>query len=155
MKTRVFAAAVIGLGMVVGASAAQEKPAPTQEGSMDPKSVTVTGCVAQGATASTYTLTNIKPEAGAAQTDAPKPKVLALEGTDVDLRGHVGHEVAVTGVHVVPSAVGTTGTAGSERPAPAAAPQAAAKDDDEKPTAAFTVKSLKMVASTCTPPAAK
>jgi hypothetical protein len=153
MKMRVFAVALVGMTMGLGASAGlatQESVPPLQkDGSTNPKSITLTGCVAQGTPAGTYTLTTSTPKAEATDKDAKKPMTLILTGTDVDLSPHVGHEVSVTGQHAVPAAIGTTGVAGSEKPAAGVA----VKDDDKKPTGTFTVKSLKMVATSCTPPA--
>jgi hypothetical protein len=148
MKMKVFAVALVGMTMGLGASAGlatQESVAPLQKGSpTDPKSVTLTGCVAQGTPAGTYTLTTTPP-AEATDKDAKKPIMLTLTGTEVDLSPHVGHQVSVTGLHGVPAAIGTTGT----KPAP----EGAVKEDDKKPTGTFTVKSLKMVAASCTPAA--
>ena len=95
--------------------------------------VTLTGCVARGTVADTYTLAETKkaaaPEAkeAAAPDAAAAPALVTLKGTDVDISKHVGHQVTVTGSYASPDAT-----------------------VDKKDTArTFTVKSLKMVAASC------
>jgi hypothetical protein len=92
--------------------------------------------VARGGSSGTYTLaSNVKVEA--APTDADQPRTVALAGTDVDLAPHLGHIVSLTGSYLA----ATEPTAGTEKPAPAA--------DASKPLRTFTVKSLQMVAASC------
>ena len=103
--------------------------------------VTLTGCVARGTVADTYTLAETKKEAAAPEA-AALPALVTLKGTDVDISKHVGHQVTVTGSYASPDA--TVGTAGTEKPV------APATTDAKKDTAkTFTVKSLKMVAASC------
>ena len=121
---------------------AQEKiPELQRDGAAGAKSLTLSGCVARGATTGTYTLaSNMKQEA--APTDADQPRTVALAGTDVDLGPHLGHIVSLTGSYLAATeATSPTGTAGTEKPAPAA--------DASKPLRTFTVKSLKMIAGSC------
>ena len=145
MKT-CFAAAMVGAAMLVGASVslvAQEKiPQLPREGRMDAESVTVVGCVEKGSASGTYTLTNIAPAPESKDKDkaALTPLTLALAGTDVDLSQHVGHKVSLTGTHA-PTVAGATGTMGTDKPGKART--------DKKATGTFTVKSLTMMAPTC------
>ncbi len=149
MKRTISAVAVIAMSMAVSAAAAgvgQDKiPELQRQGMADAKSVTLNGCVARGTAVDSYTLTEKAKDATApAATDATPPVPVKLSGTDVDMSKHVGHSVSVTGSYALaPVATGTTGT---EKPVPA--PTVAA-EGDTKAARTFTVKSLKMVASTC------
>jgi len=121
---------------------AQEKiPELQRDRAAGAKGLTLSGCVARGASSGTYTLANnVKNEA--APTDADQPPTVALAGTDVDLAPHLGHIVSLTGSYVAATEpTGPTGTAGTDKPATAA--------DASKPLRTFTVKSLKMVAASC------
>jgi hypothetical protein len=150
MKTTNSAAAItalcVGLGAAVaGAGAAQDLPL-LQRDVSGAKGSTVSGCVGRGAGTGTYTLTP------AATKDAGSPAAdeqlftIVLTGMDGDLAAHVGHIVSVTGSYS--PAVGPAGTAaagsGTAKPAPGTAAGKAAKA-----VRTFTVKSLKMVAASC------
>ena len=113
-----------------------QKPA-----TMDAPGMTITGCVARGTAADTFTLAEVKKDAPAA-ADATAPALVALTGTEVDLSKHVGHSVALTGSYAAPTA--TVGTSGTEKPA-----TTVATEDSKKAAKTFTVKSLKMVSPTC------
>ena len=149
MRTSCFAVAVVGMTMALGAStdvATQERiPLLPRDGWMDPWDVTLVGCVAQGTSASGYTLTTSIPQPEATDKDAVKSITLVLTSTEVDLTPHVGHTVSVTGVHAAHWTTGTTGTTSSEKPVS----EGAVKDDDKKTTGTFAVTSLKMVATSC------
>jgi hypothetical protein len=152
MKRTLSAVAAIAMSMAFSASAAgvgQDKiPQLQQPGIVDAKSVTLNGCVARGTATDSYTLTEKKDATAPAATDAAPVVPVKLAGTDVDMSKHVGHSVSVTGSYA-PAAVATatpTGTAGTEKPAPA---PTVAPEGDTKAARTFTVKSLKMVASTC------
>lgn len=155
MKRTVSAVAAIAMSMVVSVAAAgvgQDKiPQLPRQGSTDAKSVTLDGCVARGSATDSYTLTEktekkdaTAPSATPSATDAAPPVPVKLAGTDVDMSKHVGHSVSVTGSYA--QAPLATGTSGTEKPVPA--PTTAA-EGDTKAARTFTVKSLKMVASTC------
>jgi hypothetical protein len=118
---------------------AQERiPELQREGAAGVNTPTLSGCVARGASTGTFTLTsNVKKDA--APTDAGQPATVALTGTDVDLGPHVGHLVSLTGSYL--AATEPTGTAGTEKAPPAA--------DASKPLRTLTVKSLKMIAGSC------
>ena len=144
MKISIVAAtAVCCLALSGVVSVAQEKiPELQRDDAAGANTPTVSGCVARGASTGTYTLTSdVKNEA--APTDSDKPRIVALTGTDVDLGPHVGHVVSLTGSYLAATEpAGPTGTAGTEKPAPPAA-------DASKPLRTLTVKSLKMIAGSC------
>jgi hypothetical protein len=135
------AACCLALSGVV--SVGQERIPELQRGdAASANTPTLSGCVARGASTGTYTLTReLKNEA--APADADKPRIVALTGTDVDLDPHVGHVVSLTGSYLTATeAAGPTGTAGTEKPAALAA-------DASRPLRTLTVKSLKMMAGSC------
>jgi hypothetical protein len=140
MKISIVAATAVCLALSGVVPVAQEKiPELQRDGAAGVKSRTVSGCVARGAATGTYTLTsNVKNEA--APTDADQPQTVALTGTDVDLGPHVGHIVSLTGSYLAATEpTGPTGTAGTEKPGA----------DAGKPLRTLTVKSLKMIAGSC------
>ena len=153
MKRSFSAAAAIAMSMAFSAPAAvagQDKISQLpQPGIVDAKSVTLNGCVARGTAADSYTLTEKKDATAPAAADAATaPVPVKLAGTDVDMSKHVGHSVSVTGSYA-DAKVATdtpTGTSGTEKPVPA---PTVAIEGDTKAARTFTVKSLKMVASTC------
>ena len=149
MKRTFSAVALVAMSMAVGAAAAGASQNPIPElprrGMTDVKSVTLTGCVARGTAADSYTLTQATERAETASDAAPRLPV-ALTGADVDLNKHVGQSVSVTGSYA--NAEVATGTAGTEKPS---APVATI-ETHENAAPSFTVKSLKMVASSCVQP---
>ena len=149
MKLTISTVALVALAAMVSAAAAgasQDKVADAQRpATMDAPGMTLTGCVARGTAADTFTLAEVKkgaPVAADASTPAP---LVALTGTEVDLSKHVGHSVTLTGSFASPTAA--IGTSGTEKPATPATP--AATEDSKKAAKTFTVKSLKMVSATC------
>ena len=156
MKTMISTAAMAAMAMVVSVAAAgvsqEQIPQAQRPGAAaaDTAAVTLTGCVARGTAADTYTLAETKKSAGStpAADAAVKAEVVTLRGTEVDMSKHVGHSVTLTGSYAKPdAAVGTSGAvgaSGTEKPA------ASAPSGGEKTTGkAFTVTSLKMVSPTC------
>lgn len=141
MKISLVAATAVCLALSGVVSVAQERiPELQRDGAAGVNTPTLTGCVARGASTGTYTLSNVKNEA--APTGADQPRTVALTGTDVDLGPHVGHIVSLTGSYLaamVPA--GLTRTAGTEKMAAAA--------DASKPLRTLNVKSLKMIAGSC------
>ena len=122
-----------------------------------------TGCVAAGAMAGSFTLTNAAEEtpmaAGAMGKDAmgkdtmgkmAASHMLSIASTAVDLSKHVGHKVSVTVAEM-----GMTKPDGMAKPDSMAKPDAMAKDAMAKPgamaapAAVMSVSSLRMVAATC------
>ena len=146
MKLTISTVALVALAAMVSAAAAgasQDKVADAQRpATMDAPGMTLTGCVARGTAADTFTLAEVKkgaPVAADASTPAP---LVALTGTEVDLSKHVGHSVTLTGSYASPTAaIGT--------PEPRSRPRPAATEDSKKAAKTFTVKSLKMVSPTC------
>jgi hypothetical protein len=147
MKLNISTVALVALAAMVSAAAAgasQDKADAQKPATMDAPGMTITGCVARGTAADTFTLAEVKkgaPVAADASTPAP---LVALTGTEVDLSKHVGHSVTLTGSFASPTAA--IGTSGTEKPATPATPAAT---EDKKAAKTFTVKSLKMVSPTC------
>jgi hypothetical protein len=108
-----------------------------------PKDTTLTGCVARGATTGTYILTTITKN-GETAADTVERLAVLLSGDYVDVSKHVGHRVAVTGLFVSEGLVlGPLVT--TEKPV---AVEATSKDE-KKPIGTFRVKSLAIVANSC------
>ena len=144
MKTSTLVATTVcvALSMAVAGAAQDRLPYLQREGAAAAPAPTLSGCVARGTEAGTYTLSTAKKDA-TTPPDADQPLTVALTGTDVDLAPHVGHTVTVTGSYAAAmEPTGATGTAGTEKPAPATG-------DAAKKLRAFTVKSLKMIAPSC------
>jgi hypothetical protein len=142
----ILTAAVLsaGVGAQTGGTMAKDKMA----AKMDMKDTTYTGCIEAGSAAGMFTLTHVvedhmgngkmkdsKDKAAMSaehmEHDAMAPTMLSLTGTAVDLRQHLGHKVAVTG-SVSHGAM-----------------PAMEKDTMKPATTTFSVKSLKMVAASC------
>ena len=155
MKLTISTVALVALAATVSVAAtgaSQDKLPDAQRpaATMDAGTM-LTGCVARGTAADTFTLAEAKKGAPAAAADASTPAPLVtLAGTEVDLSKHVGHSVTLTGSYATDAAVGTSGT---EKPATTATPATpatpAATEDSKKAAKTFTVKSLKMVSPTC------
>ena len=158
MKLTISTVALVALAAVGAAAAgasqdripeaqrpATEAQAPARDAprpaTMDTPGTTITGCVARGTAAETFTLAEVKKDAPAADAAAPAA-LIVLTGTEVDLSKHVGHSVALTGSYASPTA--TVGTSGTEKPS-----TPAATENSQKAAKTFTVKSLKMVAPSC------
>ena len=142
LKISIVAATAVCMALSGVVSVAQERiPELQREGAAGANMTTLSGCVARGTSTGTYTLTSLAKK-GAASTDADQPRTVALGGTEVDFAPHVGHTVSVTGTYVAAmESTGPTGTAGTEKPAPTA--------DLTKPLRTLTIKSLKMIADSC------
>jgi hypothetical protein len=147
MKRTFSAVAMVAVSMAVSATtagASQETiPELPRRGVTDVKSITLTGCIERGTEIESYTLREAKESATTTSNATPRPPV-ALSSTDVDMSKHVGHSVSVMGSYA--NAEIATGTAGTEKPAPA---PTAITEGDAKTPRTFTVKSLKMLASSC------
>lgn len=150
MKRTFSAVAMVVVSMAVSAAAAgasQERiPELPRPDVTDVKSITLTGCIERGTEIESYTLREAKESATTTSTATPRPPV-ALSSTDVDMSKHVGHSVSVTGSYA--KAGNRTGYSGTEQPA--SAPTAITEGDAKTPRT-FTVKSLKMLASSCQQP---
>jgi len=97
---------------------------------MEMKDTTHTGCVEAGSTPGTFMLTHLAADDHMGK-DSMAPTTFSLSSASVDLSKHVGHKVSVTG------------SSAHEKM------DAMEKDTMAKGTPAFTVKSLKMVAASC------
>jgi hypothetical protein len=140
--------AVVGLAATT--TAQQARPGEGRAASKtEAKTVTITGCVAQGIDANHYVL------AAAVRRQQP-PSAVAEAGTSAsvasdkagasdrtgpydleggEFKGHLGHTVAVTGTSV--NTAKATDTTPSE------------SDADKKPLPRFNVVSVKMISATC------
>ena len=153
LKSAMFAVLVIGSAVALVAQGNPTDKADTSA-KTGKTSVTVTGCVAAGTEAGRFILTNaaVVPAATAATTgtsgvaspaDAAATTSYALTGSD--LKAHLGHKVEVTGTTSQHAAKATTAAPA----APAADASAAVPAAASAPDATLDVKSLKMVAATC------
>lgn len=124
----------VGVRAQSGSGMAQDDKMAKME-KMDGKTRTFTGCLAVGAEAGTFTLTDAIADDhmgkdamkhSAMKSDAMKNDTLAVSSKSVDLGKHVGHKVTVTG------------SSGADK-----------MGANGKPMSAFTVKSLKMVSASC------
>jgi hypothetical protein len=139
----VLVAAVLSVGVAAQSNGTMGKGDKMNE--MEMKDATYTGCVEAGVEPGSFTLTHLAAEdhmgkdtmkkdtmvKDSMSKDAMAPMTLSLTGSSVDLGQHVGHTVSVTGspAHGKMDAMG--------------------KDTLGKGASAFTVKSLKMVAASC------
>ena len=144
---RNLSAMAVAVSMAVGAAAAgaaQERiPDVPRPGATDLKSITLTGCLERGTEIESYTLTEAK-EGATTTSNVTQRLPVAIASTDVDVSKHVGHSVSVTGSYATAEIV--TSTDGTDKPAPA--PTAIAEGVG-KTLRTFTVKSLRMLASSC------
>jgi hypothetical protein len=134
---------------VAAAPAAQtgstEKP---DKGKMDAPaaakkgSVTMIGCVAAGTEPGHYTLNDATREGDPA--GAPMASYSLMGG---DLKPHVGHKVAVTGTMDAKSGMSAMGKGGMAKDTTSKDTMAKPKDSDKAMT--VNVKSVKMIAATC------
>jgi pentapeptide MXKDX repeat protein len=149
----VLVAAVLSVGVAAQSNGTMGKGDKMNEMAM--KDATYTGCVEAGSEPGSFTLTHLAAEdhmgndamkkdamgkdamkkdtmaKDSMSKDAMAPMVLSVTGSSVDLGKHLGHKVSVTGspAHAKMDAMG--------------------KDTMAKSAAAFTVKSLRMVAASC------
>ena len=115
---------------------------------MEMKDATFTGCIEAGSTAGTFVLTHVADDHMAkdamkkdtmkkdAMSKDTRATTLTLSSTSVDLSKHAGHKVSVTGS----AAHGKMDAMGKDT---------MAKDGMAKDGPTLTVKSLKMVAASC------
>jgi hypothetical protein len=139
----------VALSIVVCAAAVAAAQAPAQAPAQDAqkaKTVTVTGCLAKGADATSFTLNDAMPGAAEKEQSKEAPKSTEMRSYRVSapeslkLEGHVGHRITLTGTveeaaagSATPGAAGTAGTAGGG-----------------KPTATLAATSMKHISPTCT-----
>ena len=140
MKWMISGAVMIALALSVsvraqsGGGMAQDDKMGKMD-NMDGKARTYTGCLAAGTEAGTFTLTHASADDhmgkdamknDAMKNDAMKNDALIVSSKSVDLSKHVGHKVTVTGSSAADK-----------------------MDANAKSMSAFTVKSLKMVSTSC------
>ena len=134
--TRTIAAICLGVACSVTVIAAQAGgAAPDDKMAKQSPTVTVTGCVAEGTMADHYMLNNAMISSGGMMKNdamsANQPTSFALSGGE--LKPHVGHKVEVTGT------VSKMGHMDKDKMSPMA----------ESKTPTLKVKTVKMIASTC------
>ena len=119
-----FLSAICVVTLAGAALAAQGAGAPAQEKKPDAGSITVSGCVAPGAGADQFQLTNATMATAAvdkekAPGDQPKMGLGAtynlVGGTN--LKAHVGHRVEITGTMAKPDTAAAKPPAGGAMPA--------------------------------------
>ena len=140
----------VGVAIVACAAAIAGAQAPAQD-TQKAKTVSMTGCLAAGADAKTFTLGDAMPAAAAKEEskDAPKSgemrsfRVTAGESS-IKLADHVGHKVTLTGT-VDEKTTASAAGAGTPGAAGTAGSTAAGK-----PMANLTVTAVKHVSPTCT-----
>jgi hypothetical protein len=147
MRTGYSAIALGAMILVLGAAAAGMSPDRIPELQREARSkstsATLTGCVAQGVAAGTYILTNITKDEQPNVKDGLVRTSVLLSSTDVDVSKHVGHRVSVTGVYLSHGRA-TTVAAIDKR-----APTEEIARGDKLTSATFRVKSLALVADSC------
>jgi hypothetical protein len=114
--------------------------------------VTVTGCLIQGSSPTTFILENAKRSA-TDKTEKGQSYKLASAGEDLNFQKHLNHEVTITGSSEKSSASASVSTPSASASAQAGGQMAQAgskADDKDMPT--LSAKSLTMVADKCTAP---
>jgi hypothetical protein len=146
MKRQVF----VGLGLVVALVSWAGSGIQAQGASQDDKAKTksVTGCLAKGADATTFTLSDAMPATAsneqskeAAKSSEARSYLVVAKDTSLKLADHVGHKVTLTG---------TIEESAAAAPKPGA-PEPAGTSGKGGAMPNLSVTALKMVAPTCTP----
>ena len=114
--------------------AAQEQAKPPAADQTKPADVTITGCVTQGSSPTTFILDNARMNPRD-QNEKAKSFLLVASTEDLGLAKHLNHQVSVTG------------SADTKMAPPTPAGQKPAEKDLPK----LTAKSVTQVADTCTP----
>lgn len=150
MTCRTVAAVGMVLAFSTSAGAVNQERIPElpRDGRDDGSGATITGCVGRGTATGTYVLTRTAKEDEAAARGAVRRPPIVLSSTDIDMGRHVGHSVTVTGSYAREWAPAFATTAATEKSAPVGV-----VDDSRKAPRTFTVKSLKVVADSCSQPA--
>ena len=126
-------------GITTAVAAAQYGGAQAEKQKPSGKAHTMTGCLAKGADATTFALTDV---------EGTGPKTVQLHAkADQKLAAHVGHKVAITGPDIDPNTL-KKGTTGKPEPGaeakPSPEPKAGAEAEHH-----MQVNSFKMISSTC------
>ena len=140
----------VGLGLVVALVSWAGNGIQAQGASQDAKAKTtsVTGCLAKGADATTFTLSDAMPATAdkeqskeSATSSEKRTYAVVVKDTSLKLADHVGHKVTLTGT--IESAAGA--------PKAGAAPEATGTSGKGGAMPNLSVTALKMVAPSCTP----
>ena len=141
---------LVGLGLVVALASWAGSGIQAQGAAQDAKAktTTVTGCLAKGADATTFTLSDAMPATADKEQskDAPKSAearsyLVVVKDASLKLESHVGHKVTLTGT-VDESAGGAAKTG---------APAATGTSGKGGAMPNLSVTALKMVSPSCTP----
>ena len=141
---------LVGLGLAVALASWAGTGMQAQGAPQDAKAKTtmVTGCLAKGADATTFTLSDAMPATADKEQSKEAPKsaearsyLVVVKDTSLKLESHVGHKVTLTGT-VDESAGGAAKTD---------APAATGTSGKGGATPNLSVTALKMVAPSCTP----
>ena len=133
----------VGISIVACAAAVAAAQAPPKE-DQKAKAVTVTGCLAKGADATSFILNDATPGAADKEQSKEAPKSSEMKSYRVTaaeslkLESHVGHRITLTGTV-------------DETTAGAATPGATGTAGGGKPAASLTATSMKHISPTCTP----
>jgi hypothetical protein len=139
----------VGVSVVACAVAVAGAQAPAQDAGKA-KTVSITGCLAAGADAKTFTLSDAMPAAAAKEQSKEAPKSSEMRSYRVTagesalkLADHVGHRVTLTGTVEEQTAAAAT-------PPTAGAAGTAGTTGTGKPIANLSATALKHVSPTCT-----
>ena len=139
----------VGLGLVVALVSWAGSGIQAQGAAQDAKAktTTVTGCLAKGADATTFTLSDAMPATAdkeqskeAATSSEKRTYAVVVKDTSLKLADHVGHKVTLTGT--------IDESAGAPK---AGAPEATGTSGKGGTMPNLSVTALKMVAPSCTP----
>jgi hypothetical protein len=128
-----IASLVVCLAVGTGVLAQQNSPTQQNPPTPPPAEVALTGCVIQGSSPSVLIFHNARKDAKD-PADKGVKYLLMIADPDMNIRGHVNHQVEITGT--------TDG-----KPAPPADQKV-----EEKDLPILTVKTLTMIAPTCATP---
>ena len=141
----------VGLGLVVALVSWAGSGIQAQDASQDAKAKTksLTGCLAKGADATTFTLSDAMPATASSEqskesatSSEKRTYAVVVKDTSLKLADHVGHKVTLTGT-IDESAAGA--------PKAGAAPGATGTTGKGGAMPNLSVTALKMVAPSCTP----
>ena len=125
------------------ASAPAPAPSPAAQASQDkPADITLTGCLVQGSSPTTFVLENAKLSTASA-SDKGKSYVVVVTGA-ADLKPHLNHQVRIVGAE---GAAAPASSAARES-SPSSSPSASGKSE-EASFPRLTARTVTMVANTC------
>ena len=142
---------LVGLGLVVALASWAGSGIQAQGAAQDAKAktTTVTGCLAKGADATTFTLSDAMPATAdkeqskeSATSSEKRTYAVVVKDTSLKLENHVGHKVTLTG---------TLDESAAGAPKAGAAPEATGTSGKGGAMPNLSVTALKMVSPSCTP----